>query len=116
MDQIEGIEEGGRHWDGPVEAGAALLLACKGEDRRLEVDPIGGEGQGLRGPTAGIQQRLAIGADLTGGGLCGLAEGGTLGAREIEAVALPVIHLHASGGGHEVPFCRRRRILRKTSI
>ena len=88
MHQVEGIEERGRDGHGAVEAGAAFLLALKGEDRRLEIHPIGGERQGLRGATAGIQQRPAIGADLTGGGFGGRAEGCPLGSGEIQAVAL----------------------------
>ena len=74
MHQIEGIQERGRDGHGAVEASAALLLALKGQDRRLDIDPIGRQCQGLRGTTARIQQRPAIGADLPGSGFGGAAE------------------------------------------
>ena len=47
MHQIQGIEERGRHGHGAVEARAAFLFALKGEDRGLEIHPIGRERQGL---------------------------------------------------------------------
>ena len=53
--QIEGIQKCGRDRHGAVQAEATFLFALKGEDRRLEIDPIGRERQGLRGTTAGIQ-------------------------------------------------------------
>ena len=116
MDQIEGIEERGRDGHGAIEARATFLPTLKREDGRLDIDPIGRQGQGLRGTTARIQQRPAIGADLTGSGFGGGAERGPLGAGEIQAVALRVIDLHASGGGHGVPFARRKTRIRKISI
>ena len=51
-----------------------------------------------------------------GGRFGGRAERRTLGAGEIQPVALGVINLHASGGGHGVPFARGKMPLRKTSI
>ena len=87
MDHIQGIEERGRAGHGAIEALVVFLFARKGEDSRLDIDPIGGQGQGFRGATARMQQRPAIGADLTGSGFGGAAEGGTLGAGEIQSVA-----------------------------
>jgi hypothetical protein len=55
VNQIESIEERGGHWDGAVEARAAFLPTLKGKDRRLEIHPIGGQCQGLRGTAARIQ-------------------------------------------------------------
>ena len=116
MDQIERIEKRGGHGHGAIDALAAFLPTLKGEDRRLEIHPIGRECQGLRGATARIQQGPTIGPDLTGGGFGGGAERGTLGAGERQAVALRVIDLHPGGGGHRRPFARRKRRLRKISI
>jgi hypothetical protein len=72
--------------------------------------------QGFRGATACIQQRPAIGTHLAGCRFGGGAERRALRPREIEAVTLCVIDLHASGGGHGVPFARGKTSLRKTSI
>ena len=110
MRQIEGIQERGGHGHGAVEARAAFLPTLKREDRGLEIHPIGGQGQGLRRPTARIQQRLATGTDLARGCFGGSAESRPLGADEIEAVTLGVIDLHTSGGAHGVPFCSEEDI------
>ena len=88
MDQIERIEKRGRHGHGAIDAQATFLPTLKREDRRLEIHPIGRECQGLRGATARIQQRPAIGADLAGCGFGGGTERGPLGSGEIEAVAV----------------------------
>ena len=105
MDQIKGIEERGGHGHGAIEAGPAFLFALKSQDGGLGIHPIGGERQRFRGATTCIAERPAIGADLTGGRLGGLAEGCPLGPRELEAVAVGIIDLHASGGGSAC--CRR---------
>ena len=55
MHQIEGIKKRGRDGHGAIEALAAFLPTLKRQDRRLEIDPIGGQCQDLRGTTARIQ-------------------------------------------------------------
>src|SRR5262245_11816848 len=62
--RIKRVKESDRHQYGEVEARTAFLLALEGERGRLEVHPVGGEREGLRRPTASIQQGPAIGADL----------------------------------------------------
>jgi hypothetical protein len=46
----------------------------------------------------------------------GGAERCTLGAGEIQPVPLGVIDLHASGGGHGMPFARREVLIQKIWI
>ena len=103
MHQIEGIEERGRDWYGTIDAQATFLPTLEREDGRLEIHPIGRERQGFGGATARMEQRPAIRADLGWCGFRGLAECRTLRPREVEAVTLRVINLHASGGGHRMP-------------
>jgi len=84
MAQIERIQERGGHGHGhgTIDAPATFLPTLKREDRRLDIHPVRGQCEGLRGPTAGIQRGPARGADLAGGGFGGAAERRTLGSGE----------------------------------
>ena len=64
--QVERIEERLRRGHSAVDTEAALFSALEGDGLRREVHPVGGERQGFRGAATGIEQRMAIGADVPG--------------------------------------------------
>jgi alkylhydroperoxidase family enzyme len=92
--EIELVEQPGRHRHGPVDAAPALLQGL--EDDRLagEVDPLGGQRQGLGDAAAGGVEQAAERAHRPGGLGGGGQEGGALLGREIEAFALRIVELH----------------------
>jgi hypothetical protein len=60
--EIKLVEQPGRHRDGPVDAAAALLEALEHDRLASEVDPLGGERQGLGDAAAGGVEQAAEGS------------------------------------------------------
>jgi hypothetical protein len=92
--EVELIQQPGRHRHGPVDAAAALLQALEHDRLAGEVDPLGGEGQGLGDAAAGGVEHAAERAHRPGGLGGGGEEGGPLLGGEVEALAVRVVQLH----------------------
>ena len=63
--QVEGVEQLGRHRHRPVRPAPALLEALENDHLASQVDPVGGQRQGLGDSAAGGLQHAAEGAHLT---------------------------------------------------
>jgi hypothetical protein len=53
---VERFEQGGRHWHGAIDTGAALLQAFDHQHAGGQIDAIDGQRQGFRQTAAGIGQ------------------------------------------------------------
>jgi len=98
VNQIEGVQQLGRHRHGPVNTPAALLQALEHDDAPRQVDLLRRQSQGFGDPAAGCVQHAAEGAHLARGFGRSSDEGPALLLSDVEAAALGVEELHARLG------------------
>ena len=93
--QVERVEQGRGDGHGAIDAGPALLQALDHQHAGGEVHAIGGEGEGLGQPAAGIGEGHAEGAHLAIGALGFAQEGVALAGGEVFPGAVRGVQPHA---------------------
>jgi hypothetical protein len=96
MDHVEGVEEGGRHRHGPVDAAAALLQALEHQRPAGQIYTRRRECQGFADPAAGVVQNRAECPYRPIGRSRRCDEGAAFVGGQIEAPALGVMEIYGA--------------------